>query len=116
MAKNSKKPSGGAVRADSSSSDPSKSDGSTTTEAEPAPRDTKSAKAPASDKPAGDDAKAAKAAADKPKKPRYAVAKGKSITSKRGILGPGDEVRVTDLSGGKERLDELAKAGVVVKA
>lgn len=43
------------------------------------------------------------------------VAEGKSITSQRGILGPGTAVSEKDVSGGKERLDELAKAGTLVR-
>lgn len=53
--------------------------------------------------------------ADKPKPP-YAVAQGKSVTTKRGLLGPGEEVTARDFPGGVERLRELAEAGVVVKS
>jgi hypothetical protein len=44
------------------------------------------------------------------------VASGKSITSRRGILAPGDEIKAEDLSGGKESLDKFVKSGHVVKA
>lgn len=45
----------------------------------------------------------------------HAVAKKRSIASKRGVLGPGDEVRPDDV-GGAERLAELVKRGLVVKS
>ena len=48
-------------------------------------------------------------------KPAYVVAKGKSVTSLRGILGPETEVSAKDFPGGEERLRELAEKGVVVK-
>lgn len=46
----------------------------------------------------------------------FTVAKGKSVSSRRGILGPGDEVSARDFAAGAERLDELVDAGVLVKA
>jgi hypothetical protein len=50
------------------------------------------------------------------KRPPHSVASGKSITSRRGILAPGDEIKAEDLSGGKESLDKFVKSGHVVKA
>jgi hypothetical protein len=44
----------------------------------------------------------------------YVVAEGRSITSQRGILGPGETVSPKDF-GGQERLDELVKAGTLVR-
>ncbi|MFW6031053.1 MAG: hypothetical protein ACOC9T_00560, partial [Myxococcota bacterium] len=48
-------------------------------------------------------------------KPPYTVAKGKSITTRRGILDEGAEVRPDDFRAGQQRLDALVKRGVVVK-
>lgn len=50
------------------------------------------------------------------KRPPFSVASGKSITSRRGILAPGDEIKADDLAGGKEALDAFVKSGHVVKA
>lgn len=50
------------------------------------------------------------------KRPPFSVASGKSITSRRGILAPGDEIKAEDLAGGKETLDKFVKSGHVVKA
>jgi hypothetical protein len=53
-----------------------------------------------------------------PRKPRfpYSVAAGKAITSPRGVLGPGDEVRLSDFSDGQKQLDYLVERGLVVKS
>ena len=48
-------------------------------------------------------------------KPPYVVAKGRSVTSTRGILAEGAEVKASDFPGGEDRLAELRKAGVVEK-
>ena len=48
---------------------------------------------------------------DKPKS--FLVVKGKAITTKRGILGPGEEVTAKDFHAGEQRLRELVEAGVV---
>lgn len=45
----------------------------------------------------------------------YQVAAGKSLTSPRGVLGPGDEIRLTDVTGGVEQLDYLVTRGHVTK-
>lgn len=44
-----------------------------------------------------------------------AVAPETSLTSLRGILGPGTVVTADDFSGGQEALDSLLKAGLVVQ-
>ena len=43
----------------------------------------------------------------------YVVAKGKSVTTKRGIRGEGKVVLSRDFTGGEDRLDALVDAGVV---
>lgn len=60
------------------------------------------------------DIKEAKAKADE--KPPCFVVPGKAITSKRGILADGDEIKADDLAGGKEALDAFVKSGHVGKA
>ncbi len=52
----------------------------------------------------------------KAKEMPYTVAKGKSITSKRGILADGAGVTAKDLAGGEEALETLVDAGYVIKA
>jgi len=49
------------------------------------------------------------------KKPPFTIAKGKSITTKRGILADGDEIKVKDLPGGKEAIDSFVKSGHIDK-
>lgn len=61
------------------------------------------------------EAEEAKAEAAK-KKPPFYVEKGKAITSKRGILGEGDEIKADDLAGGKEALEAFIKSGHVAKS
>lgn len=48
----------------------------------------------------------------------YFVENGKSLTSKRGIRGPHDDVTAKDIPGenGAKRLEELEEAGVLYKA
>lgn len=43
----------------------------------------------------------------------YSIKAGKSVTSKRGILGEGEEVKAEDLPGGKETLEDLIVRGFV---
>ena len=43
----------------------------------------------------------------------HRVAEGKSITSKRGVLGPGDEVRPEYFVGGESVLADLIEKGLV---
>lgn len=50
------------------------------------------------------------------KSPAFSVKKGKAITSKRGILADGDEVKADDLAGGEDSLKALVESGHVVKA
>lgn len=52
--------------------------------------------------------------AEAPKYP-YAVSEGVNLTSKRGILSAGDEVKAEWLGGGQSAIDALVKAGKVVK-
>jgi hypothetical protein len=58
---------------------------------------------------------APKAKAAAPKAAVYKVAEGKALTSKKGILGPGSEVKAEDLPGGDEALQGLVKSKHVVK-
>lgn len=53
----------------------------------------------------------------KPKAPKfeYIVAAGKSITSKKGIRGPGEEIKAAWVPGGQDTIDSLVKSGMVVK-
>jgi hypothetical protein len=55
-----------------------------------------------------------KAPAPKVRHP-YQVAPGKALTTMRGVLGPGDEMRPTDCSGGVEQLDHLVAKGYLLK-
>lgn len=41
------------------------------------------------------------------------VAEGRSVTTKRGIIGPGKSIRASDLSGGESSLQLLIKNGAV---
>jgi len=50
------------------------------------------------------------------KKPPFYVKEGKAVTSKRGILSDGDEIKADDLAGGKAALDAFVKSGHVVKS
>ncbi len=49
------------------------------------------------------------------KEPFFHVKKGKAITSKRGIISDGDEIRSSDLPGGEEALRGFVTSGHVVK-
>ena len=75
---------------------------------------------PADDKKAEDKEKSKakqKAKATKvEKKPPFYVMKGKAITSKRGILADGDEIKAGDLAGGQEALDDFVETGHIGKA
>jgi hypothetical protein len=51
-----------------------------------------------------------------PSRHPYSIAAGKALTSPRGVLEPGDEIRPTDVSGGVEQLEYLVRKGYVVKA
>lgn len=56
------------------------------------------------------------AAAQEEQLPPYSLAKGKSLTTKRGILSDGDEITASHLAGGQKALDAFVKSGHVVKA
>lgn len=45
----------------------------------------------------------------------HEVAAGKSITSKKGVLSEGDEVKAEYLGGGQDALDKLVLGGFVTK-
>lgn len=45
----------------------------------------------------------------------YVIAPGKSLVCRRGVLGPGDEIRASDVSDGQTQLDYLVRSGHVVK-
>jgi hypothetical protein len=45
----------------------------------------------------------------------YSIAPGKSLTCKRGVLGPGESVEARDFHGGQANLDELVSSGYVLK-
>jgi len=66
---------------------------------------------------AADEAKAAaKKKTKAEKKPPYSLAMGKSMTTKKGILADGAEIKAADLAGGKAALDAFVKSGHLVKA
>ena len=50
------------------------------------------------------------------KKPPFSVAKGAAITTKRGILSNGDEIKAEDLSGGQKAIDAFVKTKHIIKA
>lgn len=56
-------------------------------------------------------AKAEKAAREK--KPPFTIAQGKALTTLRGILGAGKEIKAEDLPGGKEALKDFVERGYV---
>lgn len=65
---------------------------------------------------AADAKKAATAEKAKPKKkPPFTVAKGKSITTKRGILADGEEIKAEDLGGGQESINDFVNSGMIDK-
>jgi hypothetical protein len=46
----------------------------------------------------------------------YSIAEGMSVTTKKGMLSHGDEIKAEYLGGGQDALDSLVKRKVVVKA
>ena len=52
---------------------------------------------------------------DEEKYPPFYVPEGTSITSKKGVLADGDEVKAEYLSGGEKTLNGLVKSGHVKK-
>lgn len=63
-----------------------------------------------------DDGELLPASVEEVKVAPYSIAQGKSVTSKKGILEHGDEIKAEYLGGGQKALDALVKAKVVVKA
>lgn len=49
------------------------------------------------------------------KRPPFYVCDGKAVTTLRGIIADGDEIKADDLKGGKARLAELITSGYVAK-
>ena len=74
-------------------------------------------KAKASEAEATEQAESKVEAAPEAAKPKfdYAVADGKSIVCKKGVIGPGDEMKTEWLHGSKATADELVKRGLLVK-
>ena len=70
-------------------------------------------KAKAEAKTAAKEAEAKEAEATK--KPPFYVEDGKALTTKRGILSDGDEIKAEDLAGGKKALTAFVKTGHVGK-
>jgi hypothetical protein len=59
-----------------------------------------------------------KASAEDPEpepEPKFYIVAGKAITSKRGILSDGDEIKESDLPGGLKAVKAFVKSGYVVK-
>ena len=52
---------------------------------------------------------------DESNRSKFYVCRGKAITSKRGILADGDEIKAEYLAGGEESLEYLVKSGYVGK-
>jgi len=50
-----------------------------------------------------------------PKPDKYMVKAGKSISCKSGIKGPGEEIKESDINGGKEKLESLIESGHLEK-
>lgn len=53
--------------------------------------------------------------AEEDKKPPFYVKKGKAITTKKGILSDGEEIKAEYLAGGKKSLAAFVKSGHVAK-
>lgn len=49
------------------------------------------------------------------KRPPFYIAPGKALTTKRGILGPDDEIKAEDLAGGIESIKKWVKTGHVLE-
>jgi hypothetical protein len=48
--------------------------------------------------------------------PVYTVPEGKSISSKRGVIGPGQVIEARDVPNGQATLDDLYAAGLLIKS
>ena len=46
----------------------------------------------------------------------YCIAPGKAITSRKGVLSDGDEIKAEYVAGGEDTLADLVKKGFVIKA
>ena len=51
----------------------------------------------------------------KPVVTTYRIAPGKAITSKKGVLGPGKEVKAEYLNGGQKTMDASIQSGHIIK-
>ena len=51
-----------------------------------------------------------------PAKTGYEIAKGKALTTRRGIKADGDKIEPSDLVGGQKTIDGFLKSGHIVKA
>lgn len=51
---------------------------------------------------------------EKVKRPPFYICDGKAVTSRKGTLEPGDEIK-PEWVGGKDRIEELIEAGIVAK-
>lgn len=84
--------------------------------AEEKAREAKAAEAKAAEEKAAEE----KARAAAQTRPPYSIADGKSLVCGRGVLGPGEEIKPSDLAAkeedGRAQLDELASKGYVVKS
>lgn len=85
---------------------------STTIETKPTPHDAEPEKLPEPSPSTNTKGPEPTPAAAEPTKP-LSVAEGKAITSKRGVLGPGEEVRAEYFVGGEETLQSLKKQGMI---
>jgi hypothetical protein len=70
---------------------------------------------PKADEPKADEPKADEPKADETKGEGPTVAPGKSLMTKRGILGEGAEVRVSDFGNGQDSLDKFIESGHILK-
>lgn len=59
------------------------------------------------------EADAAQQSNDEPTEQVYVVVEGQSITSKKGVLGPGAEVKAEYFAGGEEIIESLLERGLI---
>ena len=81
-----------------------------------APTKRKRGRPPKSAQPRGAETVQPVAAAPEPEKAKaahYVIAKGKSLTSLRGLLGEGERVTAKDFHGGQDRINDLVDAGSI---
>jgi hypothetical protein len=48
-------------------------------------------------------------------KAQFVVARGKSLTCRRGVIDAGEEIRPADVEGGQKQIEYLVSAGLVVR-